>query len=337
MRLRIATFNLENLGRETGAAGSEAAHLENLRRQLLGLGADILCLQEIDAQKPDKHGPRRLAALRELIRGTPYAGFAMTGSETESGMPADIHNLVILSRFPLLEHGQHRQDLMTAPLYRATTSLPPEEAPQPVAWDRPIIHAVLGVGGRRLHVLNLHLRAPLAAPIRGRKAGGVVWRDTAAWAEGFFLATVKRTGQALEARLLVDRIFDAEPAPLIAVAGDFNCEDHETPIRALLASAEDTGDESLKERELRAVLSALPEEERFSLRYHGKRFLVDHLLVSPALASCFQGASIGNRGLDDEYEARAEGRTPHGSFHAPVAADFVIEAGDGSFNSCGSS
>lgn len=327
MRLRIATFNLENLGRETGPPGAEAAHLEKLRPQLLALDADILCLQEIDAQKPDKRAPRRLAALEALIRDTPYAGFTLTASEAETGLPADIHNLVILSRFPVLAHGQYRQDLMAAPLYRATTSLPPEAAPQPVAWDRPILHAVLAVGARRLHVLNLHLRAPLAAPIQGRKAGGVVWRDTAAWAEGFFLATVKRTGQALEARLLVDRIFDAEAAPLIAVTGDFNCEGHETPVRVLLAAAEDTGDESLEERELRAVLSQLPPEELFSLRYHGKRYLVDHLLVSPALAACFRGASIANRGLDDEYEARGAGRTPAGSFHAPVAADFEIPGG----------
>ena len=38
------------------------------------------------------------------------------------------------------------------------------------------------------------------------------------------MAAMKRSGQALEARLTVDAIFDAEPEALIAVAGDFNAE-----------------------------------------------------------------------------------------------------------------
>jgi len=324
MRLRIATFNLENLGRDTGSAETGEKHLECLRGQILEIGADILCLQEIDAQKPQKKGKRRLAALDALVRDSPYADFTRIASETEAGLPADIHNLVILSRFPVLEHGQYRQSLMPAPCYRAVTPVPPEAAFEPVQWDRPILHAVADIGGRRLHIVNLHLRAPLAAPIRGQKSGSVHWRGTAAWAEGFFLATVKRTGQALEARLLADRIFDAEAEALIAVAGDFNCESHETPIRVLRASAEDTGNPALECRELRPAEASVPVEERYSMRYHGKKFLLDHLLVSPALAAMCQGAAIGNRGLDDEYEARQEGRTPAGSFHAPVTADFVI-------------
>ena len=45
------------------------------------------------------------------------------------------------------------------------------------------------------------------------------------WAEGFFAAAIKRAGQALELRLAVERIFDAEPNAVIAVCGDFNAED----------------------------------------------------------------------------------------------------------------
>jgi DNA polymerase len=42
------------------------------------------------------------------------------------------------------------------------------------------------------------------------------------WAEGFFAAAVKRAGQALELRLAIERVFDAEPGACIAVCGDFS-------------------------------------------------------------------------------------------------------------------
>ena len=53
-------------------------------------------------------------------------------------------------------------------------------------------------------------------------ASGVPSSQTAvpAWAEGYFLSAVKRNGQALEARMLVDQIFSGAPDAMIAVAGD---------------------------------------------------------------------------------------------------------------------
>ena len=65
--LRIATFNLESLDQSPRLA----ARLACLRGKLTALDADILCLQEVNAQKPDGGGPRRLLVLDELLEGSP--------------------------------------------------------------------------------------------------------------------------------------------------------------------------------------------------------------------------------------------------------------------------
>ncbi len=63
--LRVATFNLENLGNE--AAPPLAVRIAALSPILRRLDADILCLQEVNGQKPDKRAPRRLDALDALL------------------------------------------------------------------------------------------------------------------------------------------------------------------------------------------------------------------------------------------------------------------------------
>jgi hypothetical protein len=44
-----------------------------------------------------------------------------------------------------------------------------------------------------------------------------------------------------EARLLLEQLFDDRPSGLIAVAGDFNAEDHEVPLNLIVAADENTG------------------------------------------------------------------------------------------------
>lgn len=207
MRFRIATFNLESLDERPRAASLLDRRIAALRPQLVRLDADVLCLQEVSAS--GKHPPdgRVLVALDRLLEGTRYAPYQRAVSTGPGGTePADVHNLVTLSRWPLLETRQVRHDFVPPVDYRPVTSA--ERAPEPVdgRFDRPILYARLALpGGAPLHVLNVHLRSPLAAPIPGQKKSPLAWRHVAGWAEGFFVAALKRNGQALEARLFVDR------------------------------------------------------------------------------------------------------------------------------------
>jgi len=237
--LRIATFNLESLDDRPDVAPPLAARIAVLRPQLLRLKADVLCLQEVNGQRPPGGGPRQLLALERLLAETPYAGFHLISSSRVSGPDSEaergadaVHNLVILSRHPFGSTEELRHHLVEPPTYRPKTARPAVEREQAIEWDRPILAAAIELAaGRRLHVVNLHLRAPLAAPVPGQKKDAHTWRSVSGWAEGFFLATVKRAGQALETRLFIERIFDHDARALVAVCGDFNAEERQTPAQ----------------------------------------------------------------------------------------------------------
>ncbi len=319
---RIATFNLESLD-DDASAGDFAGRIAALRPQLLRLEADILCLQEVNGQEVARQ-PRRLRALERLIAGTPYAGYPRAATTGRDGIAAlDVHNLVILSRFPIRRSAQIHHQMVAPPVYRLATAIPPAGAATAIVWDRPLLHAEIALpDGRRLHVVNLHLRAPLAAVIPGQKASAFVWKSTAGWAEGFFLASVRRAGQALEARLLVDRLFDADPEALVAVCGDLNADLAEMPARILRADPDDTGDTALASRTLAPAEGPEGPEHRFSLRRGPRRAMLDHLLVSRGLAPYCRHAMVHNEDLADETAPGAASQPA--SFHAPVVAEFVF-------------
>lgn len=317
-RLRLATFNLENLDEAPGQPPLDQ-RIAVLRPQLQRLDADVLCLQEVNAQHGPGGGPRQLLALDRLLEGTPYAGFA----RATTGV-ADVHNLVVLSRLPIVGSRALRHDLVAPPLYRPVTAEPAAEA-APVTWDRPLLHAELALaGGRRLHIVNLHLRAPLAAFVAGQKADALTWKSVGGWAEGFFLATVKRSGQALETRLFLEQLFDKEPEALIAVLGDFNAEERETPLRTVLGGTEDTGEGGLASRALISLERSLPETQRFSVLHHGHRAMLDHILVSRALYGRYRHVEVHNETLGDEVVGYAAVEHGTESYHAPLVAEFAL-------------
>lgn len=108
--MRIASFNVENLDDRPDAEPNLAVRIRTLRPQLARLRADILCLQEVNAQKPagDKHGRRGFRALDALVEGTEYAAFhRVTSLRADRAAPADLQNLVILSRAPIAGHRQY--------------------------------------------------------------------------------------------------------------------------------------------------------------------------------------------------------------------------------------
>lgn len=319
--MRIASFNLENL-----KPGEDLeARCTILRPQLERVDADILCLQEIDGVRAQDGGLRSLEALDVLLEGTTYATFHRAMSlRSNQAEPRDRHNLVVLSRRPIAKEAQYSNDLVAAPNYRQATALPPEGA-QPVTWDRPILHAVIEVGdGQKVHVVNVHLKAPLAAYVAGQKLGAFTWKTVSGWAEGFFLAAMKRTGQALEVRVLIDRIFDDDPAALVALCGDFNAEERDVALRIAAGKPEDTGNGALTHRELIPLEHSLPESRRFTLIHGGCRLMLDHILVSRPLLQYYRGIEVHNESLVDEVIAGTTINAAPESFHAPVVATFAL-------------
>lgn len=312
--VRAASFNLENLDFSGADASLFARRLKVLRPVLDELAADILCLQEINAQREKPHAPRRFLALEKLLAQTPYADFHVaTSRRPGSDEPADVHNLAILSRWPIVETRQLHHDIVG----RWSWTPPEEGAPAvDIAFDRPLLYAKIAVpAGPPLHVLNLHLRAPRAAPVPTARGLG----SSRSAALGQFLAAQKREGQALEARLFVESLFDAEPNARICVCGDFNADEHDAPTRILRGARAEDGPPA--PRGLIPLEDRVEETRRFSVIHAGRKTLIDHILASPALAAHCRGAEIFNNGLEDEVGARDP---VLGSLHAPLVAEFAL-------------
>jgi len=324
VRLRLATFNIENLGPRSGTHLPLAVRLPTLRAQLASLEADILCLQEVNAQINRSSKERKLQALGQLLDGTDYANFkcAATCRRDGDGL-LDIHNLAVLSRWPIRQQRQIWNTLVPPSTYHPVRTTPaPEESD--ICWDRPVLYVEVDLGqAQSLHLISLHLRAPRAAYVPGAKLTSTTWKSVSGWAEGFFLAAMKQVGQALEIRMLVDSIFDGDAKARVAVAGDFNAGIHEMPVRLIRAHPQDTGNASLG---YRALVPLAPDDgaPAHTLLHGHRRLALDHVLVSSSLAANCRKIAIDNLALLDEAEPDWLGARRPGSYHAPVVVEFEL-------------
>ena len=323
--MRLATFNIENLDLPPKAHMPLEVRAAVLRPVLERLEADVLCLQEVNGQHVPGERGRRLVALARLLEGTRYEGLARSATSGPAGRGvADVHNLVTLSRLPILRtmEVQHQR---VPPLVHEPITAEGEKKPEPVRFDRPLLVTTLDAGGGRvLHVVNCHLRAPIASAVAGQKAGPFTWRSIGGWAEGYYLSALKRTGQALELRLTVDDLLAGAAEPLGAVAGDFNAEDHEMPVRIVVAAEEDTGNGELAADQMVPLDRALPQDRRWSVLHHGRPQMLDHVLVSRALYGRFRAIEVHNEALGDEALAYGKRLRSPASYHAPVVVELDL-------------
>ena len=324
--IRIATFNLENFDDKAGKYPTLAERIAIMRPQLSRLNADILCLQEVNGQETTGE-PRQLLALKELVAGTQYEGYQIISSKTSDNFQVyDERNLVILSRFDILSHQQLKNDLIVAPEYRKVTAVPPEEEAKKVEWERPILSAEIKIpGGQVMHILNLHLKSKIPSTVKGQKRGAHTWLSASGWAEGFFISSMKRVGQALEARIHIDQILDNDENALITVCGDLNSDQGNVPVMAIRGEVKQTGNAALANRVLFPCENGVPDSSRYSLLYHGKGQMIDHLLVTRNMLEYYKGTEIHNEMLHDESIAFASDKKYPESDHAPIVAEFQFK------------
>ena len=248
---------------------------------------------------------------------------------TEDGMQVyGERNLVILSRFAITESHQYKHDFALAPRYQKVTARPEESEAKAVTWERPILYAKITLDNTRaLDIINIHLKSKLPTDIPGQKVDNFTWKTPSGWAEGFFLSSMKRVGQALETRMLIDKLFDANEDALIAVCGDFNADLDEVPVEAIRGDVENTGNDNLAKRVMVPCERTIPEPSRFSLLHHGQGEMIDHLLISRSLLAHYRGLEIHNELLHDESVAFGTDVKFPESDHAPVIAEFELQDG----------
>ena len=304
--LRVATFNIENLDdKDDKKNPSLEVRTPVLRATLNRLDADILCLQEVNGQELPDHTSdkpkRNLSALDFVLEGTKYADYHRVSTLTSDNVPYNERNLVILSSYPIKKSQQYRNDHLDTLQYRKVTATePPDTQAKELRWERPILHAQISITESvTVHIINLHLKSRLASNIPGQKER-FLWKSAAGWAEGYFLSSIKRVGQALETRILIDKIFDEENQAKILVCGDFNAEPGEVPVEAICGSVEETNNPNLRSRVLIPCSRGIPASIRFSHYHHGQKNLLDHMLISQSLLPHFRRAQIYNENLHDE-------------------------------------
>jgi len=325
IKLCIATFNLLNLDDKSERPPTLAERIPVMRPQLIRLNADILCLQEVCGQ--EDRGHLRLNALNKLIECTPYEGYYRfsTAVDDKGDAYENHNNLVILSRYEIIEHHQYLHDYAPSPRYQKVTAQPEEHEAKEVSWDRPILHAKIRLPNNMiLDVINLHLKSRRPTNIQGHKIDERTWRTASGWAEGVFISSMKRIGQALETRILIDKLFDEDPSALIAVCGDFNEEFDEVALEAIRGDLENTGNLELAMRVMVPCERNVPEPARYSFLHNGKGKMLDHILVSRTLLAYFMGSEVHNELLHDESIVFTRRVFYPESDHAPVIARFEL-------------
>lgn len=309
----VATFNLENLDNTESLWPKRK---DVLRPMLERMNADILFLQEVN----------KLSALDDLVRGTRYENYHRAHSTKPDGSPYSKRNLVTLSRYRIHEKKQYHHNLVPKPTWRAATAEPPEESKE-VEWERPILHCETPLKADRiLHVINVHLKSKNPSEIKGQtdERRRYVWLSHEGWAEGYFLSSVKRVGQALETRRLLERIFSQDRLALIAVGGDFNSDVSDVPLKAVIGSVSDTSNPELRDRVMVPCEYNVPPDQRYSLIYHGKGEMLDHVIVSQAFYPHWVETAVFNELLPDKSIAFATEEKFPESDHAPVVARFHV-------------
>ena len=326
--LRVATFNIENLDDKSDDKNPPIEVRAPILRTVINrLNADILCLQEVHGQELPGHtsnNPKRnFAALDEVLKGTRYETFNRAHTKTTSGEPFDVRNLIILADpAHSIEFDQHKNTEIEKLQYRKVTAIPTEQDAKDITWERPILHAKINVAGMgTIHVLNLHLKSRLASNVTGQK-DGFKWNSAAGWAEGYFLSSIKRVGQALETRVLLDKIFDEDANAKVLVCGDFNAEPGEVPVEAICGRVENTDNPDLRHSVLIPCSSGIADSVRFTHYHHGNGNLLDHVLISQSLLQHFRHAEIHNEDLHDESLPFTFDTKYPESDHAPFVVEF---------------
>jgi hypothetical protein len=285
-RLRIATFNVENL-----AATSTAAKMDAVAQVVaVGLGApDIVALQEIQDDNGDNNDGvvsaretgRRLIAAIARIGGPVYEFTDMVpDNNADGGVPGGNIRCAFL-------HQPARVRLDATRVNRIGSN-----DPAFVDSRKPLV-AHFVVGDRRVAVINCHF----ASKVGDEPIFGAVQPPSQ-------ISAPRRVAQAIAVRRQASALAAADPRAGIIVLGDLNDFEFSQSLRVL---QEGEALENLIER--------VPVAERYTYNYQGNSQTLDHLLWVPGR---FRAARVAifHRNADFATRARA-------SDHDPVVAEFT--------------
>jgi endonuclease/exonuclease/phosphatase family metal-dependent hydrolase len=306
--MRVGTWNLENLFRPGEGSGSPPddatydAKLTSLAGVVDGLAVDVLAVQEVGSPGALDDLVRRLEGSWHSALATPDARGIRVGVLSRTPL-SELHEI---ARFPHL--------MVSVQVDDAGTTLD--------SLGRPALVARVRVQGVDVDVVSVHLKSKLLSFPGGRFSP----RDEDERARYAVYALHRRAAEAAGVRVHVTGLLaDQGRTRVLVVAGDLNDVPTAATTQILLGppgseigtggfDAPDRGDGS----RLWNVESLIPEEDRYSRIYRGRRELIDHLLVTRAAVERVTRVETGGpvpQSVTDDPRARADDPA---SDHRPV-------------------
>ncbi|MEK9177889.1 MAG: hypothetical protein AAB777_02080 [Patescibacteria group bacterium] len=130
------------------------------------------------------------------------------------------------------------------------------------------------------------------------------------------LTRVSTSIQAKKMREVIDELFTKDKTAQIAVMGDFNSQERETPFRII------SGEFATHDDALISIATTIPNEKRYSfIGEHGHK-LIDYILISKSLQSAVKSFSILNEKLS-YHSNKPPTPTYVESDHAPLVVELV--------------
>lgn len=284
----VATFNVENLS-VTGPPERFTALGEVIAKRMGG--PDVVALEEVqDDSGPEGKGDEVVTSrqtVSSLVAGVIRAGgpryepvWIDPVEGREGGQPGGNIRVVLLlnrARVSLVKRGEAGPLDATVP-ERTGSKLrlslsPGRVAPRSAAFTleegegvRRSLAAELRFDGRTLFVVANHL----SSKSDDDKAFGSNQPPRTP-------TLPRRLAQAKEVRAFADRLLAADPKAAVVLLGDMNDFEFSEPVRVLGAPP------------LENLILRVPQESRYTFNFEGGSQVLDHVIVSPALA---EGASV---------------------------------------------
>ena len=312
--LRVGTWNLENLFRSGVAGGPSSqqvyeAKLAALAETIGRLAPDVLAVQEVGTP----------AALDDLVARVGGEWHVRTADPDGRGI-----RVGVMSRLPFLGVEQ----IVAFPRGWRPVHLDDSDTLHS-AMGRAALHVRVRVGGRVVDVISCHWKSKLLTFPGGRFSTD----DEQERARFAGYALLRRSCEAVTVRAAVSQLL-AGVDPAVVVAGDLNDEAdaattqmlHGPPGSEIGTGGYDQADGGDGQR-LWNLAARIPEAQRFSRVYRGRRELIDHILVSHDLVTLVDDGAVTTDGsgpspsITDDPKAR---RDKPGSDHRPVVATVTL-------------
>ncbi len=281
--MKIATFNVEFLFDEGEHKHSGktwfyspeyvAARVDRLAKDIIDIDADILFLQEVAS----------VTMIEKIIKksGIDYSYYLATPDNRSVGnavmfksKDCKTESIPAVTNFPVMVEDD-------------IDSIGPQ-----LHSRRAFVHLITTYKDKPLHLFGLHLNSRFFVHLQSKKDRTPLPTTTQMEAgDGLIRSEIFRSIQARKMRQVIDKLIAEDKNVQIAVMGDFNSIERETPFRIIL------GEFSTHDDALISPATKISIENRYSFVGEHEKKLIDYILITKNLESSVKSFKILNTNL----------------------------------------